>query len=113
MNIIAELRDTEARISEALENVRKAIASLEGEGVANEAKAFSQDEALRSLTEREREVFDLLGDDKAISEIAAKLDLSAKTISANQEALKRKFGVNKAHELRAIAMAAKLVKTPI
>jgi len=54
---------------------------------------------VQSLTDREFEVFQLIGEGKATKEIAAKLCLSAKTVEVHRLNIKRKLGLQTAAEL--------------
>lgn len=56
------------------------------------------------LTNRELEVFQLLGSGKRTSEIAQDLAISPKTVESHQAKLKRKLGVSNATELLRVAM---------
>ena len=51
------------------------------------------------LSDRELEVFELLGEGLSTREVANRLHLSMKTISCYRENLKAKFGIKRAHEL--------------
>lgn len=58
---------------------------------------------LSSLTDREHEIFRLIGLGLGTSEIAAKVSRSVKTIEAHRANLKRKLGMRNAHELNRFA----------
>ncbi len=58
---------------------------------------------LSSLTDREHEIFRLIGIGLGTSEIAAKLNRSVKTIEAHRANLKQKLGLRNAHELNRFA----------
>ena len=51
------------------------------------------------LTDRELEVFELLGSGLSTKEIASHLDLGAKTIETHRQHLKEKLGLNSSLEL--------------
>ena len=58
---------------------------------------------LSSLTDREYEIFRLIGLGLGASEIAAKLSRSVKTVEAHRANLKQKLGLRNAHELNRFA----------
>ncbi len=58
---------------------------------------------LSSLTDREHEIFRLVGIGLGASEIAIKLNRSVKTIEAHRANLKQKLGLRNAHELNRFA----------
>ena len=58
---------------------------------------------LSSLTDREYEIFRLIGLGLGASEIAAKLSRSVKTVEAHRANLKQKLGLRNAHELNRCA----------
>lgn len=58
---------------------------------------------LSGLTDREREIFRLIGIGLGSSEIAIKLDRSVKTVEAHRANLKQKLGLRNAHELNRFA----------
>ena len=58
---------------------------------------------LSSLTDREHEIFRLIGIGLGTSEIATKLNRSVKTIEAHRANLKQKLGLRNAHELNRFA----------
>ena len=60
--------------------------------------------AMRNLSDREFEVFRLMGKGVGPKEIAAKLGLSVKTIETYQDHLKRKLHVSSGRELLRLAM---------
>jgi DNA-binding CsgD family transcriptional regulator len=60
---------------------------------------------LKNLTDREMQVFLLLGGGKATGQIAEELSLSVKTISTHRENLKTKLGADSAAELVRKAVA--------
>lgn len=72
-----------------------------GNAVAGGAVAQS----VASLTARELQIFQLIGEGRGTAEIAVALGLSAKTVSAHRENLKMKLGAPNAPELirRAVA----------
>ena len=54
---------------------------------------------IESLSNRELQVFELIGQGTATSQIAAQLNLSIKTIETHQAHIKKKLGLSSAHEL--------------
>ncbi|MGB7219771.1 MAG: response regulator transcription factor [Vicinamibacterales bacterium] len=60
---------------------------------------------LERLTDREREVFALIGRGLATRDIATRLDLSTKTIETYQARIKEKLGLASGHELIRAAVA--------
>ncbi|HWQ90066.1 MAG TPA: response regulator transcription factor [Clostridia bacterium] len=60
---------------------------------------YIQESPVKSLSDRELEVFQLIGQWKKTSEIAAELHLSIKTIEYYREQIKRKLNVRSAAEL--------------
>ena len=52
-----------------------------------------------ALSNRELEIFDLIGQGMPVSAIATHLNLSVKTIETHQAHIKKKLGLNSAHEL--------------
>jgi len=64
--------------------------------------------AIDSLTDRELEVFELIGDGLTTRQIAERLDLSHKTIETYKENIKRKLNLKNATELNRYAVQWKL-----
>jgi DNA-binding CsgD family transcriptional regulator len=60
------------------------------------------------LTERETEIFHLLGDGKSAKDIAAALHISVKTVEAHREHIKRKLNLKTSSELLRYAIEARL-----
>jgi len=54
---------------------------------------------IESLSNRELQVFELIGEGVASSQIATQLNLSVKTIETHQANIKKKLGLGSAHEL--------------
>jgi len=63
---------------------------------------------LERLSDRELEVFALLGQGKGARDIAALLNLSVKTVEAHREHIKEKLGLGSAGELLRVAIQAAL-----
>ncbi len=62
-----------------------------------DARADKRD--IDKLSNRELEVFELIGRGVASSQIAERLNLSTKTIETHQARIKKKLGLGSAHEL--------------
>lgn len=60
--------------------------------------------SLKKLTNRELEIFELIGRGVTSGNIASQLHLSVKTIESHRENIKRKLGLNSAQELTRSAM---------
>lgn len=58
----------------------------------------------QSLSNREREVFDLIGGGHGCKEIAGRLGISVKTVETHQQRIKDKLGVEHCAELRRLAV---------
>jgi DNA-binding NarL/FixJ family response regulator len=58
---------------------------------------------LRELTDREIQVFELLGRGRRTKEIAASLNISPKTVETHQQNLRTKLGARDGVELRRLA----------
>jgi len=69
------------------------------------ARGESDDDVLKSLTDREMQIFLQLGAGKTTGQIAEELSLSVKTISTHRENLKAKLGAESAPELVRKAVA--------
>ena len=54
---------------------------------------------IESLSNRELQVFEMIGEGVATGQIARQLHLSSKTIETHQAHIKKKLGLNSAHEL--------------
>jgi DNA-binding CsgD family transcriptional regulator len=54
---------------------------------------------MQALTDRELEVFELIGSGLSTREIAEKLHLSVKTVESHREHIKEKLGLDSATEL--------------
>jgi DNA-binding NarL/FixJ family response regulator len=61
-----------------------------------------------ALTERELEIFQLLGEGKSAREIAAALHISVKTVEAHREHIKQKLNLKNSNELLRYAIEARL-----
>lgn len=65
---------------------------------------------LASLSNRELEIFQMLGNGLSSSEIAKSLDISVKTVDTHRAHIKRKVGASSAHELLRTAVVWTLDK---
>ena len=95
---------------QAQEMIKKKIDALE---MANRIlrEALEEDKApgldTSILTPKEREIFELLGSELRIKEIARKLGRSRKTVEAHRENIRKKLKIKSAKELRRIASMTK------
>lgn len=71
-------------------------------------KTSAEEDPIASLSDREKEIFRLIGEGLTTGAIAEQLFLSTHTIDTHREHLKRKLNVNTAHELSRIAFHAML-----
>ena len=69
-----------------------------------EGPAIPADSPLKSLTDREMEVFRLIGEGLSISEIGRRLHLSVKTVGTHRERIKEKLHLKNATELLRYAL---------
>jgi DNA-binding NarL/FixJ family response regulator len=65
----------------------------------SESKAHPQEEKVRTLTLRERQVYARLMEAKQNKEIAAELNVSARTVGFHVSKILKKFGVSRRTEL--------------
>jgi len=91
INAIRKVRNGELYVSPALRQrlIFKAIESLEN----------GSDTLVDSLSDREVEIFRMLGSGLGTREIAASLDLSAKTVETHRTHMKEKLGCRTASEV--------------
>ena len=73
---------------------------------------LSESERLASLSAREFEVFRLLAQGQSAGECAAALNLSAKTVSNHQSAIKEKLGVSTSAALAHLAIRHRVIDAP-
>lgn len=66
------------------------------------------DSPLHALTDREMEIFQMLGSGQAVREIAEKLNLSVKTVDAHREHIKEKLNLKSSTELLRYAIVTTL-----
>jgi FixJ family two-component response regulator len=89
---------------QALLDTINAALSMDAAARRSSAAADNFEQCLAALTEREREVLDLLLAGNTSKEIARELEISPRTAEAHRGNLLRKFGVGSAKEL--ISMSA-------
>ena len=92
------------RIIEALHRVLDGKIYLSSQMVERIVSSLSQnqlptDSAIKELSNRELEVFWLIGQGRSTGEIAEHMHLSAKTVETHREKIKRKLGLTSAGEL--------------
>lgn len=63
-----------------------------------------QEDPIASLTNRELEVFELIGQGMSVKQIAARLDISVKTVEAHRDRIKAKLNVGNSLEVSRRAM---------
>lgn len=100
MNIEKQITDAAATILLVYEKLQESVALLRGiKAIVPERPAL----ALELLSEKEREVFDLIGQGLKTNEIAVKLGRASKTIANTRDVIRIKLHVGSAKELRQIA----------
>jgi two-component system, NarL family, invasion response regulator UvrY len=72
-------------------------------------KVSSQEDALKSLSAREFEVFRLLAGGHSVTEISEILNLNGKTVANYQSSIKQKLGVDNVAQMARIAMSHGLI----
>ncbi len=88
-----------------LDSINAAL-SIDAASRRSIAAAASFDRRRTTLTEREREVLDLLLGSKTSKEIASELAISPRTAEAHRRSVLRKFGVGSANELMRLATSS-------
>ena len=76
----------------------------------NFLKSYQQADPLSLLTDREREVLQLLAEGKVNKEVALALGISVKTVETHRAAIMRKLGINSIVDLVHYAIRNNLVK---
>jgi DNA-binding CsgD family transcriptional regulator len=66
---------------------------------------------LDSLTESERKLFDLLGENLDRAEMAKRLKIEVKTLDAHRDNIRKKLGIKSAFELKSLAQTYKRKET--
>jgi DNA-binding NarL/FixJ family response regulator len=106
---------TESAASQLVAAIRKVggggayITPEVAERLAQDAMPHAQGPLHASLSDREFEVFHMLVDGMSVNEIAARLHLSAKTISTHKARLMEKLGVDSTADLVHYAVRHKLL----
>ena len=88
------------------------ISSAVAEQLALGAMPDSQAARHESLSDREFQVFRMLAEGKSVSDIAQRLNLSAKTVSTHKANLMQKMGLETTGDLIRYAIAHGLVENP-
>jgi two-component system response regulator NreC len=96
----AELADAIARIMEGQRYVQPALGAM----LAGEAASSGHADPVAALTEREREVLDLLVLGHTNVEIASLLFLSSRTVETHRASIQRKLGMKSRAELVRFAL---------
>jgi DNA-binding CsgD family transcriptional regulator len=103
-NLLHRLNDEitawQAEINQIKKNVSDAI--LITDGLSSDRNA-----TLALLSEREREIFGLLGNDLGVGAIALRLKVVRKTVEAHREHMKKKLGLVSSDELAELAKKLK------
>lgn len=60
--------------------------------------------SLDKLSKREIEIFEALGEEMTVRQIADKFKLSVKTINSNRDRIRKKLGVDNGYELKRLAI---------
>ena len=69
-----------------------------------QGKSNREEPTIKSLSDRELEIFQLMGQGKSTRDCAERLHISVKTIEAHQASIKVKLGIQGAHQLRRYAV---------
>ena len=104
--LATELRATYGAAAEVVSLVRECIARDECARVQREARRVNA-ERLAQLTQREREVLDLVVAGKTSRDIAEALDISVKTVEAHRSRLMEKVEAESVAQLVQAALAAR------
>lgn len=96
LNAVRELLAGQRHISEEIQQ-RLVDRALNGHPEVDE-------DPVSRLTDRELEIFHLIGEGTSTSEIAQRLHLSPHTIDSHREKIRHKLGVKNGNELRQVAM---------
>ena len=65
----------------------------------NMVSSSDEKQGIKSLSNRELQVFEMIGQGVAPGKMAKKLNISVKTIETHQAHIKKKLGVTSAHKL--------------
>ncbi len=104
----------QAPSEQVLRAIRTVLAGQVWDGapdVAAPARSVEESGPVQMLSNRELEVFQLLGQGKTSSEIAASMNISIHTVDSYREKLKRKIGVKNSAELQREAVRWFVEKT--
>lgn len=93
LTAIRRLLETGVYVSEAVN--RQLLMDQVGTPSPGEPPAFSRD-AMATLSQRERDVFSLVGKGLPPREIATELNISAKTVESHRRNIRRKLGISNA-----------------
>ena len=69
-----------------------------------QGKSSKEESTLKALSDRELEIFQLMGQGQSTRDCAERLHISIKTIEAHQASIKVKLGIQGAHQLRRYAV---------
>ncbi|MBT8141535.1 MAG: response regulator transcription factor [Gammaproteobacteria bacterium] len=93
------------REQDLLDRIQEAL-SIEENQHEHQMRRVKQQEALSSLTKREREVFDLVAEGKANKVVAQDLGISERTVEVHRSQAMRKLGARSLAELVKIKLEA-------
>jgi len=105
-------RDGQHALEDAISVVganRPSFSSIVSEMLLNEVTGAGPRERLRALTEREREVGQLIADGNSNRQIAGLFGISIKTVESHRTAAMRKVGVTNASQFVRFAIRNKLI----
>lgn len=103
MNIVDDLLKSRDRLDDAI----KALIALGIQPtVARESKEEKKNQP--QLSEREREILDLLGKDADTHAIAKQLGLKKKTVEAHRDNIRKRHGISSSHELVRLVKEGKI-----
>lgn len=103
-------REPEGRLLTALQQVARGYSHLPADVVAElmRASASPAHQGLKLLSDRERQVFELLGDGLATKKIASQLAMSVNTVNTHRERIKRKMQLTSGAALHKAAVEWRL-----
>lgn len=109
--------DPPATLLQAIEAVRNGKVFFSGAdpcgqmaGMMREMAGIPRDDGLRALSPREKQIFQMLADDKSIRDIAENLHISPKTVETHKYNVLTKLHVSSMSELTKLAIRYGLVK---
>jgi DNA-binding NarL/FixJ family response regulator len=106
-------QEPQEKVIDALRTVAKGDVYLSDKMSAKLLRSFSGSKGdselapLERLTDRELEIFRLIGDGQSVRAIAEKLFLSTKTVEAHKEHIKQKLNLKSSNELLQYAIEAR------